>query len=186
MQNKLLQLFHSAFFTLFMLTPLFLIPQSLYANARDDGDALRLILPGIAGIGAVLAKDMDGVSQLGVTLVVATASTESLKYITHERRPNGECCVSFPSGHASVAFGSAAFVHHRYGFLYSVPFYLAASYVGYSRVFARSHYTQDVIAGAGVGFLSAYVSTTAFKGRPIALVLDRKYAGILYRKLFDF
>lgn len=171
-----------------LLNSLLLLPlsHSLFAtNARDHGDALRLYLPVTAALGSILAKDMDGVSQLGVTIVVATVSTESLKYITHERRPNGECCVSFPSGHASVAFGTAGFIHHRYGFAYSVPFYLAASYVGYSRVFAKSHYTQDVIAGAGVGILSAFVSTTAFKGRDISLVLNKKYAGVLYRKLFD-
>ncbi len=164
---------------------LLLLPLPLLANARDDGDALRLFLPATAAVGSLLAKDVEGVSQLGVTLVLGTVTTESLKYITHERRPNGECCVSFPSGHVTVAFGAASYVHNRYGFMYSVPFYLAASYVGYSRVFAKSHYTQDVIGGAAVGILSGFLSTTAFKGRDISFEINKKYAGIVYRKLFN-
>lgn len=155
------------------------------ANTRKRGDDLRLLVPIAAAAGALAKNDMVGVSQLGITMLVTTVATEGLKLATQERRPNGECCASFPSGHTSAAFGGAAFIHNRYGFVYSVPFYLAASYVGYSRVYARSHYTQDVIAGAGVGILSAWLSTTAYKDIPIAFTFHGKYAGIVYRQLFD-
>lgn len=172
-------------FFLFVLISGLAFSSSLFAFDRRTGDDLRIIIPLTAGLGSLLAKDVRGVSELGMGLLVATASTESLKYLTHETRPNGECCASFPSGHTSIAFTSAAYMHFRYGLAYSIPFYMAASYVGYSRVQANSHYTHDVIAGGALGILSAYLTTTAFKDRPIALVLDSKYAGIVYRKVFD-
>lgn len=155
------------------------------ANTRHRGDNVRLLLPLTAAAGALAINDMTGVSQLGITMLVTTGATEGLKLATRERRPNGYCCESFPSGHTSAAFGGAAFIHNRFGFVYSIPFYLAASYVGYSRVYAHSHYTHDVIAGAGVGILSAWLSTTAYKDIPIAFTFHGKYAGIIYRKLFD-
>ena len=160
-------------------------PGALHANARDDGDKMRIYLPATAALSSLLIKDIQGLEQLSLGLLVATGATESLKFISQERRPNGECCESFPSGHTSIAFSSAAYIHHRYGLGYSIPFYLGASYVGYSRVFANSHYSHDVLAGTAVGIASAWASTTAFQNRPIALIVNQRYAGILYRKIWD-
>ena len=154
-------------------------------SIRDAGDYGRVIIPVTSAAGALLMNDVQGFRQLTLAILMTTGITEGLKIATQEQRPRDQSRDSFPSGHASIAFAGASFIHHRYGFQYSIPFYLASSFVGYSRVYAKSHYTHDVIAGAGVGFLSAWLSTTPFQGRDISLVLNKQYAGIVYRKLFD-
>ncbi|MDQ7061241.1 MAG: phosphatase PAP2 family protein [Sulfurimonas sp.] len=48
-----------------------------------------------------------------------------------------------------------------------MPAYLAAAYVGYSRVATDAHYTTDVVVGALIGGLSSYYFTTEYKGYEI-------------------
>lgn len=154
-------------------------------SIRDAGDYGRFLIPVASAASALCLHDVQGFRQLTFALVLTTGVTEGLKIITKEPRPLSGTKDSFPSGHASIAFTGASFIHHRYGFQYSIPFYLASSFVGYSRVHAKSHYSHDVIAGAGIGFLSAWASTTPWMGRDLAFVWNREYAGFVYRKLFD-
>ena len=90
-------------------------------------------------------------------LLLAVGRTElatySLKYSIDSERPNGGG-QSFPSGHTSIAFAGAEFMRKQYGWKWGVPSYLAASYVGWSRVETRNHWASDVFAGAAIGILS--------------------------------
>lgn len=43
-----------------------------------------------------------------------------------------------------------------YGWSWGVPAYLAASFVGFTRVQSDEHYTHDVLVGAAIGILSNY------------------------------
>ena len=43
----------------------------------------------------------------GEAFATTFALTEALKFLTHERRPNGADNQSFPSGHASLSFAAA-------------------------------------------------------------------------------
>jgi phosphatidylglycerol lysyltransferase len=86
---------------------------------------------------------------LGRTWIV----TDALKYSVGETRPDGGP-RSFPSGHSSVAFAGAEFMRVQYGWKWAAPAYVAAAFVGWSRVEARRHYTHDVIAGALIGVLA--------------------------------
>jgi len=81
-------------------------------------------------------------------------ATYALKYSVSEERPNGADSHSFPSGHTSVSFAGAEFIRKEYGWGWATPAYLAASYVGWSRVASDNHYTRDVVAGAAIGVLS--------------------------------
>ncbi len=79
-----------------------------------------------------------------------------LKRWVNEPRPNGTP-HSFPSGHTSVAFAMAQFMHHEYGDLsvwYSIGAYSCATAVGVMRVAKNAHWISDVVAGAGIGILS--------------------------------
>lgn len=79
-----------------------------------------------------------------------------LKRWTDETRPNGEN-HSFPSGHTSVAFAMAQFMHKEYGdqsIWYSIGAYGCATAVGVMRVAKNAHWISDVVAGAGIGILS--------------------------------
>ena len=86
---------------------------------------------------------------LGRTVVV----TKALKFSIDETRPNGGQ-HSFPSGHTSMAFAGAEFLRKQYGWRWGAGAYLAASFVGWSRVEADQHYVHDVLAGAAIGILA--------------------------------
>ncbi len=101
--------------------------------------------------------DWNGLKQLIVVNLVKSTVTDSLKEQVHEMRPNGLGFDSFPSGHTSNAFAHAAFIHRRYGIKQAATPYALATFVGYSRVHDRWHYTHDVLAGAAIGFLSAWI-----------------------------
>lgn len=110
--------------------------------------------------GSRLGLDVDWLSMNGSPrhdLALALARTElatyTLKYGIDAERPNGGG-QSFPSGHTSVAFAGAEFVRKQYGWWWGAPAYLAAGYVGWSRVETRNHWTRDVLAGAAIGVLS--------------------------------
>lgn len=101
--------------------------------------------------------DWQGLKQLMVVNLVKSTVTDGLKDRIDETRPSGHGDDSFPSGHTSNAFAHAAFIHRRYGINQAILPYAMASFVGYSRVQARAHYVHDVLAGAAVGFLSAWI-----------------------------
>jgi len=66
---------------------------------------------------------------------------------------------SFPSGHASIAFNTAAELTIQYKKWYiAVPAYLWAGSVGYSRLYLGKHYPSDVLGGAATGIGTAYLS----------------------------
>jgi membrane-associated phospholipid phosphatase len=79
------------------------------------------------------------------------------------------CCQSFPSGHATTAFGvmicfAMTFQHN---FLKLCCFILAAC-IAYSRVYLSQHFLVDIVAGSIIGvltglFLYQYVQTLKWK-----------------------
>ena len=65
--------------------------------------------------------------------------------------------LSFPSGHTCLAFATAATLS------ICIPrwrwaFYALAAVVGIERIAENAHYLTDVIAGAGLGVMSAYLT----------------------------
>lgn len=88
------------------------------------------------------------------SLITATLLTEGLKRIVREKRPDNGERNSFPSGHATAAFAVATMEAH-YHPSQAILWYTGAALISYSRVRLRRHYTQDVIAGAAIGFFTA-------------------------------
>jgi membrane-associated phospholipid phosphatase len=92
----------------------------------------------------------------GRALLTSTVLVSSLKYLTHERRPDGSDHASFPSGHASAAFtvaGLAAASARTDS--EAALWYLGAGLIADSRVTLKRHYPHDVIVGGLIGLLVA-------------------------------
>jgi membrane-associated phospholipid phosphatase len=85
--------------------------------------------------------------------IVNGVLTQGLKYAADRTRPNGSR-HSFPSGHTSATFATAAVIQQHYGWKVAAPFYALGGYVGMSRIVDREHYASDVIFGAALGIVS--------------------------------
>lgn len=103
--------------------------------------------------------------------LLVIAFVEGMKYAFDRQRPyvkypdlinaheTSETGRSFPSAHTALAFNTAALVSIRYHKWYvTVPVYMWATSVGYSRLYLGEHYPSDVLVGAAVGVGSAYLS----------------------------
>ena len=53
------------------------------------------------------------------------------------------------------------FINNRYGVKFGIPSILLASFVGYSRVYAKKHYWEDVLSGALISVISSIFYTTS-------------------------
>jgi len=150
-----------------LLSAISLMVMSSNAKAASDievaGDVIQILLPSIAYGTALYLDDDVGETQMYKSFFTTVGITQALKFGVNRTRPNGGN-HSFPSGHTSAAFQGAAFIHARYGDAYAIPAYIAASFVGYSRVYANKHFKSDVYAGAIIGTLSSFYFATPYKG----------------------
>ena len=88
-------------------------------------------------------------------------------------RPDGEqkrSNASFPSSHAANAATLAAVLARRWRRL-TVPAWVAAAVIGFSRIYLNRHFLSDVLFAGALGVLGAWAaarllaSWTARKGR---------------------
>lgn len=83
------------------------------------------------------------------------------KQTTHILRPDGRNDNSFPSGHTATAFATAEILrleYHEVSPWIGVAGYAAAATTGFLRMYNRRHWAGDVLAGAGIGFLSTHLN----------------------------
>lgn len=111
-----------------------------------------------------------------LAVIVGAALYSVIKWLVGRRRPNmnmpyefspfiggwngwlfSEPNLSFPSGHATCAFATAAALAVLYP-RGRWAFYVAAALTGLERVAERAHYLSDVVAAAGLGVLSVQLS----------------------------
>jgi len=148
---------------------------------RTMGDWLQIAVPAY-GLGrAGGAGDHEGVTQAGQAIVTNMLTTQAIKVSTNQTRPDGGN-LSFPSGHTSSAFQGAAFLHRRYGWDEAWPHYIAAGFVGYSRVHAKRHYVRDVIAGAAVGIGSSWLVVRPRDHQSVTLDMTSHGTHLIYRR----
>ena len=109
----------------------------------------------IWGIGA--ASGHRKVAHVGADLIRAQALVTVLvvptKVIVNRERPNGSH-RSFPSGHASSSFATAAVLGEHFGWKVGVPAYALAGVVGWSRLRSDNHWLSDVAFGASLGVIA--------------------------------
>jgi len=108
----------------------------------------------------------------GIASVALASATVNIgaKLLTRRERPDRDghgvilerhvpmpTSTSFPSGHSAAAFAFAAGVGHEWPKA-SIPLYLLATGVAYSRVHTGVHYPGDVAVGSAMGFGAALVA----------------------------
>ena len=116
------------------------------------------------------------VSDILAAGIMATA-VNSMKYTIKRERPDGSKNNSFPSGHTATAFMAATIMHREYGLtrspLYSIGGYTVATTTAFSRQLNNRHWLSDVLAGAGIGVLSAelgyFLADLIFKDKGLNL-----------------
>lgn len=89
--------------------------------------------------------------------VFMTGMAQGLKHVVREPRPDSGKENSFPSGHTATAFCGAELCRLEYGNAYGAAAYAFAATTGVMRVVNNRHWCNDVLAGAGIGFLSAHI-----------------------------
>jgi len=126
-------------------------------GTETTGDVLRVALPAAAFALTVRRDDREGRRQFVRAFAANVGATWVLKEAVDKERPDGSDDDAFPSGHASVAFQSAAFIHRRYGLKPAWPAYALAAVTAWTRVDADQHDEADVVAGAALGIASSFL-----------------------------
>lgn len=99
----------------------------------------------------------ERVAVAGVTYIAVSVLSQSIKHIAREPRPDTGTRNSFPSGHTTTAFAGAELVRSEYGWGIGMGAYAIAATVGFMRMYNDRHWFNDVVAGAGLGILSARI-----------------------------
>lgn len=95
----------------------------------------------------------------GLSHALSSSLVSHLKRVGHTQRPDDAADFSsFPSAHTAEAFMTATLLHEQFGRdrpWVSVAGYGVATATGAMRMLNNRHWVTDVLAGAGIGFLSA-------------------------------
>jgi membrane-associated phospholipid phosphatase len=161
---------------------------ALAAKAGDTqswghvSNALAVGLPLVAAGQAYAKGDTEGLKELTYTLGSTFVAVEALKSLVHEKRPDGSGNDSFPSGQTAVAFAATRFFDKRYASEVSPFLYVAAGLTGLARVKADKHFTKDVLAGAGLGYVSAEYFTRPMSGGAVSLMPAKSGIALIWQK----
>lgn len=114
-----------------------------------------------------------GLSALGIksknnfkdkTIILTTSyllmglAVNAFKKTASVERPDGTSFNSFPSGHTATAFMGAELMMQEFkneSIWYGISGYVVATGTGVFRMYNNRHWLTDVVAGAGIGILSA-------------------------------
>lgn len=151
------------------------------SGIQTAGDYIQIIIPATAYLSTYTTHSKEGRTQFYQSFFTSLAVTHGLKLIVDKDRPDGSDNNSFPSGHTAAAFQGAGFIQKRYGWRYGLPAYALASFVGYSRVYAKKHYLEDVLAGAAISLISCEQFTTRYKRKRLNVGAHPSLMGVSFR-----
>jgi len=164
------------------------ICQGTHADSglETSGNILHLAIPTAALVSSIIHEpDYDGAIQLVKSVGVSRVAVESLKFAFPNERPDHSGDDAFPSGHSADTFAAATFIQRRYGWRWAVPAYMAALYVGYTRVESDKHENEDVLAGAAIGIASGLIFSDRYSGVSISPVVDAEGGvGVSFNAIF--
>jgi undecaprenyl-diphosphatase len=148
-----------------------------WANGWWSSSVLDQILPCLTYLGShfaviffillswILTKHRRVLRHLIFLYAIQSAVIYSLKFLIQRQRPflflemasklsrsPGEILdPSFPSAHAAFSFMMATLLSFWFP-RYRIVFYIAAGFIGWTRIYFALHYPTDVIAGALLGY----------------------------------
>lgn len=114
------------------------------------------------GLSAVGVKGKNNIKDK--TIILATSyllmglTVNAFKKTASVERPDGRGLNSFPSGHTATAFMGAELMYQEYkdaSVWYGISGYAVAAGTGAFRMYNNRHWLSDVVAGAGIGIISA-------------------------------
>jgi membrane-associated phospholipid phosphatase len=94
----------------------------------------------------------------GTGMLIMGIMVNSVKYASKVMRPDNTGANSFPSGHTATAFMNASFLNREFGCrntAYGIAGYAMGAFTGIERSLNNRHWISDILAGAGIGILSA-------------------------------
>ena len=118
--------------------------------------------------------------------VLTVGIVKTTKSITSELRPDGSDHYSFPSGHTSIAFAGAELSRMEYGTTGGICAYTAATITAMMRMYNQKHWLGDVVAGAGVGILSARIAHWLLPLERRILGMDRSDSSLVFVPTYDY
>ncbi|SHI32262.1 PAP2 superfamily protein [Hymenobacter daecheongensis DSM 21074] len=146
----------------------------LFPTYRTKLDNLLIFAPYFE-LGAVALAGVESRNdRLNIGLVILKSealmltSVFAIKHLTRETRPDGSDNLSFPSGHTAQAFLAASIVHTEFkdkSQWYGIGAYTIAGSVAALRMINTKHWQSDVVAGAGIGILSAHLAYLSHRNR---------------------
>jgi membrane-associated phospholipid phosphatase len=175
----------------FILLVTFSKSMSQNNTVTSAGDILQFVLPATALSATLICKEdqqkptWQFIKTYGTSIIV----TQTLKHTILKPRP-GDGPINnnhaFPSGHTTSAFAGAAFIQRKWGWSYGIPCYIIASFVGYSRVQGNFHDTWDVLGGASVGIVSAYIFTKPYQKSKVILMFDKSGSNYMVGLIYNY
>lgn len=128
---------------------------------RVDDYVQYLPIAAYVGMGCVGVKSKHSFKErfaAGATAYLALGiMVNSIKFGVDEKRPDSNSLNSFPSGHTATVFMGAELLRLEYGTGIAIGGYAVATTVAFLRLYNNRHWLNDVIAGAGIGILSARI-----------------------------
>ncbi len=133
--------------------PNFKVPYDDYLQYAPAVAVYGLKVAGVKGRNNTKRATISYAASLAIMGIIVN----TVKYTAKVERPDGSSNNSFPSGHTSMAFTNATFLHKEYGLVnpaYSIGGYASSTFTGVGRNLNNRHWISDVLAGAGIGILS--------------------------------
>jgi len=175
------------------LTAALCCPAIADSATETAGTAVAVGLPLVAGGITLYQEDWRGTAELLTSTALTVGTVYGLKHLVRECRPFAKPCApggpnwdSFPSDTSALAFAPAQFLWQRYGWRYGVPAYVAAGFVGWSRVDAKKHHWYDVAASVGISLVYNEIVTTRYRGRGFHSDLDAGPQGVYAKVAYNW